>query len=345
MKQKYNSQKKTKEVIFLEKLKIGVIGVGNMGRNHLRILAEESMRFELVGIFDADIEHAILMAEHYGTKAFPDVKLLLMQVKAVIIAVPSSLHKEYGLLAASYGVSALIEKPLATNSKDAQTIADSFLEKGLQLAVGHIERFNPVIQELDKLLHNEQIFYLEAHRYSPFSGSGRIQDVSVVEDLMIHDVDLVCHLMEPHHVTWVRGYGEKIRSQHVDFSTCMLGFNTNAHAIINASRVSQDKERMIRIQTLDNYICADLLLKSLTVSKSTGLMMDGAHETTYRQDSIQQKIFVPLQEPLRLELLSFYEAVVHNAPIEVTGEVGIRAIQICEEVGRYAAQSNKGDNV
>lgn len=327
----------------MERLKIGVIGTGHMGQNHVRNLCGDE-RFNLVGIYDQNQEQADNVAERYGVTAFPSIEELLSQVEAVIVAVPSSLHKEVGLIVAEHHVHALIEKPLATNSEDAQAIVDSFSTKGLKLAVGHIERFNPVVQELNKLLHNEQVFYMEAHRYSPFSGSGRIQDVSVVEDLMIHDVDLVCHLMEPHRVTSVQGYGEQIRSNSVDFSTCILKFDANAHAVINASRVSQEKERMLRIQTSDSCICADLLLKSLTVSKNTDLLMDGVHETTYRQDSIQQKIFVPMQEPLKSELISFYESVVYDAPIEVTGEIGIQAIKICEEVSRCASQSNLGGN-
>lgn len=316
-------------------MKIGVIGTGHMGRNHVRALSEEG-RFILAGIYDKDLSQAEEIAAQYGTRAFASLDSLLEQVEAVVVAVPSSLHKEIGLVVAEHNVHALIEKPLATNSKDAQDIADAFSERDLKLAVGHIERFNPVIQELDKLINNKQIFYIEAHRYSPFGGSGRIQDVSVIEDLMIHDIDLVCHMMEPYQVTAVHGLGEQIKSGCVDFASCSLDFNANAHAIINASRVSQEKERSICIHTADSCIYADLLLRSLTISQNTDMLLGGAHETSYRQNGVVQKIFVPIHEPLRLELISFYEAVTQNAPIAVTGEVGIRAIQICEEVSRCA---------
>lgn len=324
----------------MEQLAIGVIGTGHMGRNHVRALSEEG-RFLLSGIYDKDLSQGEEIAAQYGTRAFDDLDALLEQVEAVVVAVPSSLHKEIGLAVAEHNVHALIEKPLATNSKDAQDIVDAFSERGLKLAVGHIERFNPVIQELDKLINNKQIFYIEAHRYSPFGGSGRIQDVSVIEDLMIHDVDLVCHMMEPYSVTSVHGLGEQIKSGCVDFASCSLDFDANAHAIINASRVSQEKERSICIHTADSCIYADLLMRSLTISQNTDMLLGGVHETSYRQNGIVQKIFVPIQEPLKLELISFYEAVVHNEPIVVTGEVGIRAIQICEEVSRCANKPDK----
>lgn len=320
----------------MEKLRIGVIGTGHMGRNHVRNLAEEA-RFELVGLYDKSEEQAKKIAQLYGTEAFKDLDALLDGVQAVVVAVPSSLHKEIGLIVAEHGVHALIEKPLATTSEDAKDIVKAFADKGLKLQVGHIERFNPVVQELDKLLNNEQAFFIEAHRYSPFSGSGRITDTSVIEDLMIHDVDLVCHLMEPYQVSKVRGLGERVKSDNFDFASGALNFSGHAHALINASRVSQDKERTLTIHTVDSCICADLLSRTLIISKNTDMVIDGAHEQSYRQNGLVQKVFVPIQEPLRAELIAFHDSVVNDAPISVTGEVGVQAIEICEEVARQAS--------
>ena len=326
----------------MDKLSIGVIGTGHMGQNHVRVLSE-SAHFDLIGIHDADPVQAEKVAARYGTVYVPDMEELLYHVKAVVIAVPSSLHKEIGLQAAEHGVHALIEKPLATNSADARKLTDAFAAKGLKLSVGHIERFNPVIQELEKMLQNEQAFYLEAQRFGPFSGSGRISDVGVIEDLMIHDVDLICHLMEPYQVKTIQGWGEKVCSGKTDFATCVLHFDSNAHAVIQASRVSQDKERSICIHTAESTIRANLLLRTLTVSKNTGILIDGIHDTTYRQDGILQKIFVPIREPLAAELTAFYEAVMQDTPVEVDGEAGIRAVTICEQAQNFV-QINNGGN-
>lgn len=326
----------------MDKLPIGVIGTGHMGQNHMRNLSGDP-HFDLVGICDADPVRAAEAAAKYSTAAIPSTEELLSRVKAVVVAVPSSLHKEVGLRVAEHGVHALIEKPLATNSADARMLTDAFASRGLKLAVGHIERFNPVVRELEKLLDNEQVFYLEAQRFGPFEGSGRISDVSVVEDLMIHDVDLICHLMEPHRVKAIRGWGEKVRSGRIDFATCVLRFDANAHAVIHASRVSQDKERCLCIHTAESTIRADLLQRTLTVSKSTGLLSGGAHDTTYRQDGVVQKIFVPIREPLITELLDFYEAVVQDRPAGVGGEAGTRAVEICEQVHNCALKNNGGN--
>lgn len=318
----------------MKQLRVGVIGTGNMGRNHIRNLVEEK-RFILAGIYDRNPEQAKEAAEKYGIDVFDDMDALLDEIEAVIVAVPSSLHKEIALKAAEHGVHALVEKPLATNSRDAKKIVDTFAKEGLKLAVGHIERFNPVFKELKKLVDPKDIFYIEACRYSPFSGSGRITDTSVVEDLMIHDIDLVCALMGGA-VTSVHGRGESIKSDQIDFATCLLDFNGKAHAVVNASRISQNKERMITVHTPNACYCADLLAKTLNIYKSTNLVVDISHENSYKQDGIVQKVYVPIEEPLRAELVAFYDAVVNNGTVAVDGVMASKAINICEEVANRA---------
>ena len=316
----------------MEKLKVGVIGCVHMGSHHVRNYSMELGYFNLIGVYDTDMKQAEKVANQYSTKAFGDIDLLLSAVDAVSVAVPSSLHKEIGLKVAQHNVHALIEKPIALNNEEAQILCQAFEEKNLKLQVGHIERFNPVITELEKFLDKDKIFFIEAHRYGPFSGNGRITDTSVVEDLLIHDIDLVCHIMAGIQVTDVRANGEKIQSNNIDFVTSMLNFGECAHAIINASRVSQNKERTICIHTKDSCIYADLLTRTLTISKETDLTIDGSGDSSYRQNGIVQKIFVPIQEPLRRELLSFYSSIIDGTPIVVTGQMGINAIRICEKV-------------
>ncbi len=319
----------------MEQLKIGVIGTGHMGRNHVRNLSEEK-RFDLVGIYDVNSEQAEAIAETYSTSVFDSLDELLDEVDAVVVAVPSSLHREVAFKVAEHGVHALVEKPLATTIEDAQAIAEEFKKKNLKLAVGHIERFNPVFRELKKITKPEDIFYIEACRYSPFSGSGRITDTSVVEDLMIHDVDLVCSLMGEKNVSSIHGRGETVASGQTDFATCLMDFDGETHAVVNASRVAQNKERCIEVHTKDGLIRADLLAKTLEVYKSTNLTIDLTKDNSYRQDGVVQKIYVPIEEPLRAELVAFYESVCNDAPIAADGDVGIRAIKICEEVSQRA---------
>lgn len=225
---------------------------------------------------------------------------------------------------------------MATTSEDAEIIKAAFKEKNLKLAVGHIERFNPVFRELKKLVKPEDIFFIEACRYSPFSSSGRITDTSVVEDLMIHDVDLVCALMEGAEVTSLHGRGETVKSAHTDFATCIMDFGGKAHAVVNASRISQNKVRTITVHTADGCVCADLLAKTLEVFRSTNMTIDTTRDNSCRQEGVVQRFYVPIEEPLRAELIAFYESVVNGAPIAADGQVGINAIKICEQVSRRA---------
>ncbi len=314
------------------RVKIGVIGTGNMGRNHVRVLHGLNNIYELVGIYDSNEIQAETIAGQYKTKKFDSVEELLDQVEAVVLAVPSSLHKKAGLVVAEHGVHALIEKPLATTSEDARVLADAFESRGLKLMIGHIERFNPAIQELDKVLDDKQIFYIEVHRYSPFSGSGRITDTSVVEDLMIHDVDLVCHLMKAQEIESIYGAGECIASKQTDFASCMLKFSNHTHATINASRVAQEKERSIYVHTKECSVYADLLAKTLTIATNANLKVDDRKGNAYIQEGVVQKIFVPIKEPLQSELIAFHDALEDAIPIPVDSKVAIQAIQICEQV-------------
>lgn len=322
----------------MDTLKIGVIGTGHMGRNHVRNLVQEK-GFELVGIYDADYSQAKEAAERYGVTVSDDMKDLLDKVDAVTVAAPSSLHKRIALEIADHGgVHALIEKPLATTSEDAKEIASAFEGKGLKLAVGHIERFNPVFRELQKLVDPENVYFIEINRFSPFSGSGRITDTSVVEDLMIHDVDLVCALMKGRELTSIHGRGETVVSGRTDFATCLMDFEGRTHAVVNASRISQNKERSIRVHMKESSIYADLITRTLEIYKSTDLKVDLGKDNSFRQDGIVQKVFVPQDEPLRAELLAFRDAILKDEPIIADGKVGIEAIKICEEVARRAIQ-------
>lgn len=320
----------------MDKIKIGVIGTGNMGRNHVRVARNLQDLYEFVGIYDKNKEQADRIAEANNVKAFDELDQMLDHVDAVVVAVPSSLHKEIGLQVAEHGVHALIEKPLATVSSDARLLADAFTDKGLKLMVGHIERFNPVILELNKVLQDKTVFHIEGHRFSPFSGSGRITDTSVVEDLMIHDVDLVCHLMKDRKIRSVTGAGEHVQTPNLDFATSLLVFEGGAHATLSASRVSQTKERSYYIHATDCSIYADLLARTLTISTNANLVIDTSQANSYMQEGAVQKIYVPIQEPLQSELVEFYHVLNGDHAAAVDGAVGVRAIEICEEIVQKA---------
>lgn len=311
-------------------IRIGVIGTGNMGRNHVRILREERGRFQLAGVYDADPRRAEKIARTYETEAFPSVDALLDRVEAVVVAVPSSLHPSVGGQVAARGKHALIEKPLALSSREAEALTQAFANAGCLLAVGHVERFNPVIVELKKVLRHESIIALEARRYGSFDG--RIADANVVEDLMIHDIDLMDALLDHPPLKSVWGCGRMVKSGRLDHVNAIVQYENGLQADLGASRVAQNKIREILIHSESGLFEANLLTRSLLVYRNTNMVIEDGTESAYKQDSVIQRVFVPIVEPLRAELLAFADAIDGEQPVAVDGVTAARAIQICERI-------------
>jgi predicted dehydrogenase len=172
-------------------IKMGVIGVGNMGQHHTRVLSLLK-DVELVGVADINLERGIDVASKYRVRFFEDYRDLLPHVDAVCVAVPTRAHYAVGMTCLQAGVHVLIEKPIAASIAEAESLVNAAAEYQCILQVGHIERFSPAFQELSKVLKTEELLALESHRMSP--SSQRANDVSVVLDLMIHDIDLLLEL-------------------------------------------------------------------------------------------------------------------------------------------------------
>lgn len=317
-------------------VKIGVIGTGNMGRNHVRILHEENNRFDLVGIYDTNIHHAKTLADIYGITAFDTLEQLLEQVDAVVIAVPSSLHRAIGLKVAKMHKHALIEKPIALTGEQGEELSKAYDEANCVLTVGHVERFNPAIVQLKKILGNEKIIGIEAKRYGSFDG--RIADANVVEDLMIHDIDLMNYIMKDHEVVSLKSVGRTVKSGKLDFVSTLITFDNGVYANVSASRVSQNKIREILVHTENSFIEANLLTRSLMVYRNTNMVVDEGTENSYKQDSVIQRIFVPIIEPLRAELLAFYDSITQKKPVMISGKMASNAVSICEKVIKQCEQ-------
>ena len=320
----------------MEKLRIGVIGAGSMGRNHVRILSAEKKGCDLVGLFDADEVRAGEVSQQFSVRAFSSVESLMEQVDAVTIAAPSSKHKEIALKAVDHGLHALVEKPLALTSEDAKEISDAYAAANLVLMVGHVERYNPVITELCKLLQQEKIIALEVRRYSPYNG--RINDADVVQDLMIHDIDLVCNVLLGKEPQRVYAAGESTVSGRLDLVQSLMRFCDGTIANLGASRITENKVREIAIHTDGSYILADLLRRSLSVMRNTNMVIDEGKASAYRQDSIVQKIFVPMAEPLHLELMDFIDCISSNREPAANGTAACQAINIAETIIEQASE-------
>ncbi len=312
----------------MDSIRIGVIGTGNMGKNHLRII-RENPAFELVGLFDTDNGNARKTAEFYNVPAFDDIDSLLGAADAVSIAAPSYCHREIAIAAAKSKRHMLLEKPIALNVPDAERIIEACGEAGVTLMVGHVERYNPVFTELAKVLTRERIFAVIFHRLSPFDS--RAAETSVVFDLMIHDVDLLCALVEAP-VRHIASHGACVYSVKPDYVQALVSFENGVLADLTASRITESKVRCAEVMAQNAYIRADFLSRSVDIMRRARLTPDAERSMGYRQENIVERVYVPLGEPLRAEFSHFAECVMSGQKPRTDGYSALKALCICEQI-------------
>lgn len=309
-------------------IKIGIIGAGNMGKNHIRLTREMTNEFEFAGVFDPDKER--LQQLGLADKSFESELELIKNVDAVIIAAPSSLHKRIALICAQEQKHVLVEKPLALSCDDANEIVDAFSASGLVLQVGHVERFNPVVLELEKIIKNEEVVAVHIERCS--SMDKRISDTDVVYDLMIHDVDILVNgLVRDAEVESIHSYGTKVYSdQYMDYVESMMRFDNGTIASVISSRTTENKIRKIYIHCKNSFIDADLLNRTLMICRKTTYNLDVGYDPVYRQENIVEKVFVSNEEPLKSELKMFHDCILNNCLPKTNGESAVKSIKLLD---------------
>jgi predicted dehydrogenase len=295
----------------LTKIRVAVIGAGVFGRHHLRVL-NQSLNATLVGVVDSDAERVAQAAAEHNCLTFATLAELKGNVDAAVVAVPTSLHGDVGCELLESGIDVLVEKPIAADLASARRLVDTAVEHERILQIGHLERFNPAVAALKKITSIPLFF--EIHRLSLFSP--RSLDVDVVLDLMIHDLDIVLDLAGalPEEI---RAAGISILSEKVDIANVRLAFPGGCVANLTASRVSTERVRKLRLFQPHQYISLDYQ-KQEAVAFTVG--------------ANQQIGFQPLpavkEEPLRLEVESFLEAVANRTRPLVPGEEGLRALEV-----------------
>lgn len=312
----------------MDRIRMGVIGTGSMGRNHLRVISEIPT-FELIGLHDTNVENAQKAAQMYHVRAYEEMEDLLEAVDAVSIAVPSSLHREVALQAARMRRHIMLEKPIALQATDAQQIIDACAAAGVVLMVGHIERYNPVIGELLKVLEHERIFALSFRRLSPFDP--RTGDASVVQDLMIHDIDLLCALVDAP-ILRITSQGLSIYSDKPDHVQTQITFENGILADITASRITESKVRRLEVTAQNAYTVADLLNRTVDIMRQTRFLPGMERGMSYRQENVVEKVYVPMGEPLRTEFAHFGECVLTGCKPHTDGKSALKALTICERI-------------
>jgi predicted dehydrogenase len=315
-------------------IRIGVIGVGNMGQHHARVLSLLK-DVELVGVADINVERGLDTASKYRARFFEDYRDLLPHVDAVCVAVPTRQHHAVGMTCLQAGVHVLIEKPIAASIAEAESLVNTAAETGCILQVGHIERFNPAFQELSKVLKTEELLALEAHRMSPYSN--RANDVSVVLDLMIHDIDLLLDLADSTVVKLTASGSRSAGSGYLDYVTATLGFANGIVATLTSSKVTHRKIRRISAHCKNSLTEADFLNNEILIHRqTTANYMTDYGQVLYRQDGLIEKVYTSNIEPLHAELEHFVNCVRGGNPPSVGGEQALKALRLASMIEQMA---------
>lgn len=309
----------------MQKVKAGVAGVGAIGQNHARIYAELD-HADLVAIYDADAARAQEIAAKYGAQAVGSLPEFAALVEAASVSVPTAYHREVGTQLLDAGVHVMVEKPIADAVDDAKALIDLAHEKQCVLQVGHIERFNPVMAQLEARMTGPR--FIESHRLSPFPK--RSLDIGVVLDLMIHDLEIILHLVRSPIVS-IDAVGVPVLTHREDIANARLRFENGCVANITVSRISPERMRKIRVFQGDSYLSLDYQDQSGWIYRKDGL------------EIAREEVEVEKDEPLKLELAAFIECAAAGAQPRVSGQQGADALDVALKITRLIEEANAND--
>jgi predicted dehydrogenase len=302
-----------------EPLRTAVVGIGHLGRHHARLLAALDGA-SLVAVVDTVRERAEEAASATGARALTDYRELLGAVDAVVVAVPTEIHRAIALPFLERGIATLVEKPLSRSIGDAETMLDAARRGGAVLAVGHTERYNPAVAAIGPLVTTPR--FIEVHRLSAFPD--RSLDIDVVFDLMIHDLDVIISMVGSD-VTSIEAVGVPVLTSTYDIANVRLRFASRCIANLTASRISRDRVRKIRFFQPDSYLSIDY--SSQEVEGWRLVRRDGE-----RPRIEGGPVPVEREEPLKRELADFVRAARDRTRPLVDGEAGLRALRLASQI-------------
>ena len=300
----------------MNKLRVGVVGVGHIGTNHARLYAGVE-NGEFTAIYDTDGAKAEQVAREFGTTAASSLKDFAVRIDAASIATPTSSHFEVARELLEAGKHLLIEKPIAENTADASALAELAAKRQLVLQVGHVERFNPVLGALEERLTRPR--FIEAHRLSPYPN--RSTDIGVVLDLMIHDLEIILHLVRSP-VETIDAVGVSVLSRGEDIANARLRFENGCVANVTSSRISPERMRKIRVFQEDAYL-------SLDYQTQTGDIYRRSATGINRED-----VAIEPGEPLKRQLAAFIECAATGRAPKVSGLEATAALELAVEITR-----------
>ena len=307
-------------------LKGCVIGLGAMGSNHIRVLHElqEEGKTKLVGVADIREDLARKIAENYGVQWFTDYKRLLdKKPDFVVVSVPTKLHRKVAEDAIKKGCHVLVEKPIAHTISEAKKILETAEKKGVQLMVGHIERFNPVVQEMKERIGRERVHLIGAVRVGPSLPSERVE-TGVVLDLAVHDIDIIRYLTDSE-FRRISAFTTNHESEVEESAVLSFEMENGALAYIITNTITPLKIRSLEVTTAEKFIRGDLISQKV-MEYSRGELITHA-----RRSMFVTEIDIPYMEPLKLELKAFINSLEQGIKPPISGEDGLRALETAVE--------------
>ena len=291
-----------------DRVRLGVVGLGQWGRHHARVLAGMP-GVELAGVVDLDPREAEAAVARYGTRGYVDHRELIGKVDAVTVVVPTVHHCSVAADFLDAGVHVLLEKPMTATIEEARRLVDLNHRLGTVMLVGHVERFKPVVQKLRDVVREP--LFINARRVRPFEPN-RVMDVGVVLDLMIHDLDIVLSLV-PERVAEIGGVGIRVHNSHEDLAVAHLTMQGGCRMTLTASRVSAIKAVEMEVTMADRAIHLDYLREAISIRHYNGEL---------------QRHALDGEEPLRAELSHFVSCVRGDERPRVSAEDGLRALEV-----------------
>lgn len=301
----------------MKKLRVGVVGVGHIGSNHARLYSELASAADFTAIYDVDPARANSIARKYGGKPAKSLDEFAGLVDAASVATPTESHYEVAAALLNRGKHLLVEKPITENPEQATELAELAARNGLILQVGHVERFNPVLSVLEARLSHPR--FIEAHRLSPYPN--RSTDIGVVLDLMIHELEIILHLVRSP-VQTIDAVGIPVLSKGEDIANARIRFENGCVANVTSSRISPERMRKIRVFQEDAYL-------SLDYEKQSGEI--------YRREGgkiTRQKVPIEREEPLKQQLVSFLECAGTGRTPKVSGIQATAALELAVKITR-----------
>lgn len=313
-------------------LKIGVLGVGHLGKIHLKCI-QQIENYELVGFYDPNDQQAAKAIEQYQTKRFDSVEALLAAVDVVDIVTPTTTHFELAQQAIKAGKHFFVEKPITQTLEEAQTLCQLLHNTKLKAQVGHVERFNPAMLALQGITLQPK--FIEVHRLATFNPRGT--DVSVVLDLMIHDLDIILKLIDSE-VTKVDASGVSIISNSPDIANARIQFKNGAVVNITASRISLKQMRKLRVFQSDAYISLDFLEKKTEIIRMYDHPIEGKDHLMELDTGTKKRyieVNIPPTEPtnaIKMELELLAEAILNDTESTVSLQDGLNALTLAYQI-------------